>query len=267
VHGVRIRVAYDGARFNGWQVQPGQRTVQAELQRAVERLSGEPCVVYGCSRTDSGVHALGQVAAFDTPRDIEMYKWVRGLNGGLPQDVAVLSAEPCEAGYNPRYHSAGKTYRYLLHLGPVRDPLLTGRAWHLGPRRARSVGAYPTEPADWLDVDAMRAAATAFVGTHDFRAFKTSRDPREQTVRTVSRLEVIERYGDRDDLLAVEIRGDAFLHNMVRIVVGTLVEVGRDRRDPADIAGVIAAGDRAEAGETAPPDGLYLVEIELGRAE
>jgi len=265
VYGVRIRVAYDGTRFNGWQVQPGQRTVQEELERAVEQIAGERYRVFGCSRTDSGVHALGQVAAFDTPRQIEMFKWVRGLNGGLPQDVAVLSAEPCEAGYNPRYHSTGKTYRYLLHLGPIRDPLLTGRAWHLGPRRARSVGAYPKDPADWLDVEAMRAAAEAFVGTHDFRAFKTSRDPREQTVRTLTRVDVIERFADRDDLLAIEVRGTAFLHNMVRILVGTLVEVGRDKRAPAEIAEVIAAGDRAGAGETAPPDGLYLVEIELGR--
>ncbi len=261
-YGVRLIVAYDGTDFTGWQRQPGFRTVQAELEAAVAALAGEDVKVRGASRTDTGVHALAQLAGFDSPRQIPPYKWVRGLNGKLPYDIAVRSAEPCEAGYDPRYDARAKTYRYLLHLGPVRDPLLRGRAWHLGPRRARSTGAPPMTPAEWLDRDAMRAATAELVGTHDFRAFKTAIDPREQTVRTLFRVEILEGWAGREDLLAIEVRGDAFMHNMVRILVGTLVDVGRGRLTPEALREVIRAGDRAGAGETAPPGGLYLVEVE-----
>lgn len=265
--GVRIVVAYDGAGFTGWQRQPGFRTVQGELEAAVAVLAGVEVKVRGASRTDTGVHALGQIAAFDSPRDIPPYKWVRGINGKLDEDVAVRSAEPCEPGYDPRFDARAKTYRYLLHLGAVRDPLLSERAWHLGPRRARSTGHPPVDPAEWLDVEAMRAAAKELEGTHDFRAFKTSRDPREQTVRTIDRVEVIEGWDGREDIVAIEVEGNAFMHNMVRIIAGTLVDVGRSRRAPESLREVIANGDRAGAGETAPPGGLYLVEIQRRSAD
>ncbi|MBX3273261.1 MAG: tRNA pseudouridine(38-40) synthase TruA [Sandaracinaceae bacterium] len=262
MHGVRVVVAYDGAGFAGWQRQPGQRTVQSELEAAVAALAGADVRVRGASRTDSGVHALGQLAAFDSPRAIPPYKWLRGLNGKLPPDVAVRSAEACEAGYEPRFDARAKTYRYLLHLGPARDPLLRDRAWHLGPKRARPTGGRPTRTSDWLDLDAMRGAAAELLGTHDFRAFRSAHDPREQTVRTLWRADVIAHFGGREDVLAIEVRGDAFLHNMMRIIAGTLVEVGRGRRTARDVAASLASGARADAGETAPPGGLYLVEIE-----
>ncbi len=264
MHGVRIVVAYDGTGFAGWQRQPGLRTVQVELEAAAAALAGAEVTVRGASRTDSGVHALGQLAAFDSPREIPAHGWLRGLNGRLAPDVAVVSAEACEAGFEPRYAARAKTYRYLLHLGPVRDPLLRDRVWHLGPRRARATGVRASDPAEWLDLAAMRAATAELVGTHDFRAFKTASDPREQTVRTLSRVEVIEGFGGRNDLCAIEIRGDAFMHNMVRILAGTLVEVGRGRMTAAELRDVIARGERAGAGETAPPEGLYLVRVELG---
>lgn len=263
--GVRLTVTYDGTEFAGWQRQPGQRTVESTLALAIEVLAGAACEVRGASRTDSGVHALGQVAAFDSPREIPSHGWERGLNGYLPADVAIRRAEPCAAGYHPRYDALAKTYRYLLHLGPARDPLLRHHSWHLGPTRARPLGGKPTRAEDWLDVEAMHAAAAQLVGEHDFRAFKTSRDPRSNSVRTLTRVDVLEHFAGREDVLAIEIRGTAFLHNMVRILVGTLVDVGRERLEPKDVAGLLDGAERDEAGETAPAHGLCLVEIELGR--
>lgn len=265
--GVRLRVAYDGSDFFGWQKQPGARTVQGELQRALHAITGEEIEVRGCSRTDSGVHAEGQIAAFDTPRDLPMIGWIRALNGHLPGDVGVRDAEPCLPGYNPRYDALAKRYRYTIHLGPVRDPLVRRCAWHLGPRRARPWrGKKPEAPEDWLDLDAMEAAAQVLVGTHDFRAFRASADLRENTVRTLTEVSLVRAFGGRSDLVAIEVRGNAFLHNMVRIIAGTLVDVGRERLGIDDVAALLdARAVRDRAGETAPSCGLLLVEIELGR--
>lgn len=264
---MRLVVAYDGTHFAGWQRQPRDTTVQVVVEDAIEHLAGARCKVRGASRTDAGVHAHGQVAAFDSPREIAPHGWQRGLNSKLPPGVAVVRAEPCAVGYNPRYDALAKTYRYLLHLGPVRDPFLRGRAWHLGPRRSQPLRRRPAKPEEWLDVDAMREAAGRLVGEHDFVAFKTAADPRPTTVRTLTRVEVFP-FAGRTDLLAIEIRGTAFMHNMVRILVGTLVEVGRKRRTPDELSALLGPrGRREDAGETAPPQGLYLVEVELGRKE
>jgi tRNA pseudouridine38-40 synthase len=266
VLGVRLVVTYDGSDFVGWQRQPGQRSVQGTLEEAVGALEGRPVAVRGASRTDAGVHAHGQVAAFDTAREIPRVGWVRGLNGKLPPDVAVRDAAPCPVGYRPRFDAVAKTYRYLLHLGPVRDPLLRDRAWHLGPRRARPGGRERRAPEDWLDLDAMDAAARALVGEHDFRAFRSSADDRENTRRTLTSVRVERRFAGRDDVVALEVRGTAFMHHMVRILTGTLVEVGRERMSPKDVAALLSPdADRRGAGETAPAHGLYLVSIELGR--
>jgi tRNA pseudouridine38-40 synthase len=265
--GVRLRVAYDGADFSGWQRQHDARTVQGELERALEVLAGEPTEARGASRTDAGVHAHGQVAAFDSPRELPLHGWVRGLNGKLPRDIAVRDAERCAVGYQPRFDAIAKTYRYLLHLGPVRDPLMRHRAWHLGPRRARPFrGAPPSRPEEWLDLDSMERAAELLVGEHDFRAFRAAGDARENSVRTLTRVSLQRRACGAEDLIAIEVRGTAFMQHMVRILVGTLVDVGRERLPPSQIASLLSASARREdAGETAPPHGLYLVEVELGR--
>ena len=263
--GIRLIVTYDGTEFEGWQSQPNGRTVQATLEEAIEAIAGARCEVRCASRTDSGVHALGQIAAFDSPRAIAPHGWERGLNSSLPPDVAVKRAEPCEVGYAPRYDAAAKTYRYYLHLGPARDPLLRRYAWHLGAKLARPLGGKPTRAAEWLNIDAMREAAGILEGQHDFRAFKTSRDLRPTSVRTLTRVAVLESYGGREDVLAIEVRGTAFLHNMVRIITGTLVDVGREHLTPADVRTLLDGGVRAEAGQTAPAHGLFLVEVELGR--
>lgn len=267
--GVRLRVAYDGSEFAGWQRQPGLRTVQGELERAVSELVGTEIEVRGASRTDAGVHALDQVVAFDSPRELPMLGWVRALNGKLPEDVAVREAEPCAVGYRPRFDAVAKRYRYTLHLGAVRDPLIRRYAWHLGPRRARPwQGAMPSTPEGWLDLDAMEEAASFLVGTHDFRAFRAAGDERENTVRTLTEVSIVRRASGRDDLVAIEVRGTAFMQHMVRILAGTLVEVGRERMRPQEIARLLAPqATRAQAGETAPACGLLLVEVELGRNE
>lgn len=265
--GVRLVVAYDGTDFVGWQRQPGQRSVQGTLEAAVTAMAGAAVTVHGASRTDAGVHAHGQTAAFDTTRDIPMHGWVRGLNGHLPGDVAVVEAAPCPAGYRPRFDATGKTYRYLLHLAETPDPLWRRRVWHLGPRRARPHDGARRAASDWLDLDAMDATAAALEGTHDFRAFRASADTRDNTVRTLSSVRVVRGFAGRDDLLAVEVHGTAFLHNMVRILVGTLVEVGRERMTPAEVAALLSPeAARRDAGETAPASGLHLVAVELTSA-
>lgn len=267
MHGVRLRVAYDGSELAGWQRQPGLRTAQGELEAALSAIAGEPIEVRGASRTDAGVNAEGQVAAFDSARELPMVGWVRALNGKLPHDLAVRSAEPCAVGYKPRFDAKGKIYRYLLHLGPVRDPHWRRMVWHLGPRRARPWrGEAPERAADWLDLEGMARAAKRLEGQHDFRAFRAAGDERENTVRTLTRVSVEPSFCGREDLVAIEVHGTAFLQHMVRILVGTLVEVGRERMSPDDVAALLdASATRDRAGETAPPGGLTLVHVELGR--
>lgn len=267
MHGVRLRVAYDGSELAGWQRQPGLRTAQGELEAALSAVAGEPIEVRGASRTDAGVHAEGQVAAFDCARELPMVGWVRALNGKLPPELAVRSAEPCAVGYRPRFDAKGKIYRYVLHLGPVRDPMWRRMVWHLGPRRARpSRGGAPERASDWLDLEAMTAAAARLEGTHDFRAFRASGDERESTVRTLTRVAVVPAHCGREDLVAIEVHGTAFLQHMVRILAGTLVDVGRERLSPEGVSALLgASATRAQAGETAPASGLTLVHVELGR--
>ncbi len=264
--GIRLVVSYDGTDFAGWQVQPAQRTVQAELERAAQQVAGHPVRVRAAGRTDAGVHALAQVAAFDTGRDLPMRNWVLALNSSLPLDVAVRSATPCPPGYDPRYEALDKTYRYLLHLGVVRHPLLRNRVWHLGKLVAREF----QEPDSLegavhkLDIWAMRRAAQLFVGTHDFRSFRASDDQHDHTVRTISRVLLAEDFWQSPDLLAIEVTGNAFLKHMVRIMVGTLVDVGRGRTRQEQILALLGTGGkRQQAGETAPARGLTLVSVTL----
>lgn len=267
-NGVRLIIGYDGTDFAGWQLQPGQRTVQGELERTIEQIAGHPVRVHGASRTDAGVHALGQVAAFESARKLLPRNWVLALNSKLPEDVVVRHAAQCQPGYRPRYDALDKTYRYLLHVGVVRDPLLRHRAWHLGRMLRRE---FPDQNSfegakALLDLYAMRQAAQALVGTHDFRAFRASDDTRENAVRTLYDVTIRERYGDCPDVLAIEVRGSAFLKAMVRIVVGTLVEVGRGKLACEQVSRLLTSeGQRPQAGKTAPACGLTLVNITLGR--
>ncbi len=252
-HGVRLIVAYDGTGFHGFQRQPGLRTVQEALERAVLPMTGRTPLVYGASRTDAGVHALYQVVAFDSDRDISPRGWMLGVNTRLPDDIRVQSAGLCPPGYNPRFDSTSKRYRYLLELGEVKNPLRRHRTWQLGHRK--------------VDVDAMAEAGKLLEGTHDFAAFRSADDTREGTVRTLFSVDVVRNFGGDPSLVSIEVHGNAFMKNMVRIIAGTLVAVGRGRFKPSDMPRLLDQGaQRAHAGDTAPAQGLTLVHVELGRS-
>jgi tRNA pseudouridine38-40 synthase len=249
-YGVLLTVAYDGRPFAGFATQRDQRTVAGELLGAVRALDPSIREVRGASRTDAGVHARGQTVAFDAERSIPPRGWVLGTTQHLPPEIAVVRASFVEVGFVPRFASAGKHYRYLLLDSRVRDPFLVGRAMRVDGITRPEV------------LERARREATLALGTHDFAAFRASGDPRANTVRTMRRLDVSIDPAD-GRLARVDVEGDAFLYNMVRILVGTIVEVAQGRRPEGAIARALASRDRADAGLTAPPDGLYLERVFL----
>lgn len=253
--GVRLVVAYDGTEFHGFQLQaPGLRSVQGALEEAAQRMAGHPVRVRGAGRTDAGVHALGQVVAFDSAKPISERGWMLGLNTYLPDDVRIQRAEACAAGYNPRFDAVAKHYRYLLQAGEAKDPLLRNRAWQLG-------------SAKFLDIAKMREAAKLLTGRHDYRAFRASDDVRPSTERTLWSIELRESWSEAPSLLAIDVRGNAFMKHMVRILSGTLVDVGFGRIPLERVPHMLGAeADRTCAGQTAPSHGLTLVSVELGRS-
>ncbi len=245
---VRLVVRYDGTGLSGWQRQHGVRTVQAELEQGIEAFTGAPAIVRGAGRTDAGVHALAQVAAFVTEAKIPQKGWLLGLGSKLPREVAISDAREVPEGFNPRHASAGKRYRYLVLGSRTRDPLMRDRAWLVH------------EP---LDTEAMKTAAKALLGWHDFRAFRAADCERTSTTRCLFRVELTPDYAGVPGLLAVTIEGTAFLKNMVRILTGTLVDVGRGRLRPEVVSERLRDGDRTRSGVTAPAHGLYLDEVFL----
>jgi tRNA pseudouridine38-40 synthase len=245
LHGVLLEVAYDGTAFHGWAAQRGARTVEETLRGAVLAIDPRVAEVRGASRTDAGVHADAQAAAFDTAMRIPPRGWVLGLNQHLPDDVAVRFAYAVAPGMAPRFAAKGKRYRYCLLVDEVRDPLWRTRAWRLPD----------------LDVDALALEAQAARGTHDFASFRSAADERPSTVRTLTRVEV-ERHAD-PRLVSVVVEGNAFMHNMVRILVGTMVDAARGRLGRGAIAAAIGARDRRSAGTTAPAHGLVLERVNL----
>lgn len=267
-HGVRVHVRYDGTDLHGWQRQPGFRTAQAAIEDALDAMVGPGAhtKVRGASRTDSGVHAEGQVAAFDVDRLIPPRGWVLGLGGVLPRDVTIARAEPVAVGYNPRFDTRQKTYRYSIYTGDARHPLLERTAWYIGPALARKDVRSRSEWAgSYLDLNKMRAAARTLEGEHDFHAFRAVNDERKTTVRTLFAVRVLED-AVRPDVLNIEVTGTAFMKNMVRILAGTLVDVGRGRYTPQSVAEMLAPGaSRQDTGPTAPAQGLTLVSMLLGR--
>lgn len=267
MHGVCLCLGYDGTDFHGWQAQPGLRTVQGMIEEAIDEMGIEHSQVRGCSRTDAGVHALGQIASFAAAIEVPREGWISGLNARLPEDVVIHDARACYRRYNPRFHAAHKRYRYLIRCGPRRDPMIRRQAWQLGPSGMRKdVGTRGVRVEDYLDVDAMRAAAAFFVGEHDFRAFRQSGDQREIVVREMFEVSLFPGWGGRPDLLAVEVVGNSFMKNMVRIMVGTLVDIGRGRLTSDAVPGMLdERADRSDAGQTAPAHGLTLVEVALAR--
>lgn len=249
----KLVVAYDGTNYFGWQRQPEKPTVQRRIELALGKVLGQShWPVRASSRTDAGVHALGQVVAFKThlwsaPAD----RLVPALNTFLPADIVVRSCSEATPNFHPLVHCIGKRYRYRIYSSRIADPLDGRFHWWVKQR---------------LNVDAMREAAGRLIGTHDFAAFETSGSPRESTVRTVQAIDIASQQYLDGTRIDVEIAADGFLYNMVRNIVGTLVVVGRGR-EPIDwISHVLLSLDRRLAGQTAPPQGLHLLEIFLADA-
>jgi tRNA pseudouridine38-40 synthase len=249
-HGVLLSVAYLGAEFSGWAPQPGRRTVAGELLGALRTIDPRIAQVRGSSRTDAGVHAHDQRVAFDPSRDLPLGAWLHGAQRNLPPSVSILRAWQVARGYDPRAHGRSKTYRYLLATDERRDPFVDGRAWRV------------PELASAEAVELARLELEQVVGEHDFAAFRSAADARERTVRTISSAS-LEPDPSSEHLLRLEVRGTGFMHNMVRIVVGTVVDVARRRLARGAIARGLDSRDRRTLGITAPPEGLYLWRTEL----
>ncbi|MGK5511640.1 tRNA pseudouridine(38-40) synthase TruA [Brevibacillus formosus] len=239
---LRCVLAYDGTDFSGFQVQPDQVTVQGEIEAALNRITGEDIQVFGSGRTDAGVHARGQVIHFDTSSNIPMDKWRFVLNNQLPDSIVIRTVEEVDASFHARFDVQVKEYRYCIDNNPVADVFRHRYADHVR---------FP------LDVDAMQQAAHYLVGEHDFTSFCSAKTFVEDKVRTVYGL-TVEKIGDE---VWVTCRGNGFLYNMVRIIVGTLVEVGQGKRSPAELREILAACDRERAGKTAPAKGLTMWEV------
>jgi len=240
---ILIVVQYDGTDYAGFQRQPEVPTIQGELEKALTDLFGEPTHIKAASRTDAGVHALGQVATFFTTSPLPVERLPRVLNDALPPPIAVVQAREVAEDFHPRFNAVGKRYTYRLFCRSVRSPFVCRYAWHV-PHR--------------LDLQAMREAGRALVGEHDFAAFCAAGSSVRSTVRTLRRLD-LEGAGD---VVELHFEADGFLYMMVRIIVGTLVEVGLGRLEAQAVAEVLASRDRAKAGPTAPPQGLCLVRVE-----
>lgn len=240
---IAIEIQYDGTAFNGWQVQNGGRTVQAEIEKAIRILMKESIRVVASGRTDTGVHAVGQVAHFDANSSIGLQRLCIGLNGILPRDVSVKNAYQVPGDFHARFGAVERWYRYLIHNHPSRTPFMLHRAMWVHDR---------------LDVEYLRRVASHIVGEMDFSSFCKKRESKK--INTVRRIAGIEIRRD-DDRITIDIIGNAFLHNMVRIIVGTMVDMSKADTEPERILDVIAKRDRVYGGNTAPPCGLYLMRV------
>jgi tRNA pseudouridine38-40 synthase len=269
----KLTLAYDGADFSGWQAQPERRTVQGELERAWREITGEAVHVNVAGRTDAGVHAAGQVVSVESATKIAPEALVLALNAKLPEDVSVRLVERAPDGFHATHDAKRKRYRYTIYNDPRRPVFWRRYAWHV-----------PTP----LDVEAMHRAGQRLLGTQDFVSFQSTGSERESTVRTIFALEVaramkapgpaggqyeqpLTKFGppaepgafnERDALVTIDVEGNGFLYNMIRAIAGTLVEVGRGKRDAAWIAEVLTSRDRCAAGQTAPPHGLMLLHVD-----
>ena len=239
---IKLTIAYDGTNYCGWQIQPNGITIEEILNKALSKMTGEEILVIGASRTDSGVHAMGNVAVFDTETTIPAEKIAVALNQRLPDDIVITKSEEVALDFHPRYCDCSKTYEY--HIINARIPIPTKRLTNYFVSYV-------------LDIDKMRQAASYLVGEHDFVSFCNVRTDVENTVRTITALDIITNGNE----ITIRITGNGFLYNMVRIIVGTLIRVGRGFYEPEKVKEILEAKDRKAAGVTAPAHGLMLVEI------
>lgn len=239
----KLTIEYDGAGFHGWQIQAGEATIQGTIQKALSRMTGESIVLHGSGRTDAGVHALGQTASFRTAARIPPAAYVAGLNSLLPGDIVIRACEPVDETFHARFSAKNKTYRYQILNAPLPSALLRRYAWHV------------RKP---LDLAAMKHATAFIKGERDFKSFEGAGSPRESTIRKVTRAEVGQT---ETGLVAFTITANGFLRFMVRNLVGTLVDVGLGKTTVEGFERILAAKNRNAAGVTAPPQGLFLVEV------
>ena len=239
---IKLIVAYDGTEYSGWQIQPEAPTIEMYLDKAIRELTGENVHVTGASRTDAGVHAYGNVAVFDTESTIPGDRFTFALNRFLPDSIVIQDSWEVSGDFHPRHCNTRKTYEYRILNTAVPLPQKRNFTWHV---------------TGSIDIEKMKEAAAYIVGEHDFKSFCCVRTQAESTVRTIYSLEVLQEGSE----IIIRIKGNGFLYNMVRIIAGTLVEVGLGKIKPEEITGIIESKDRQKAGKTLPPYGLYLVEV------
>lgn len=239
---IRLKLKYDGTAYHGWQIQKNAVTVQETVRDALSKITGSDITLVGCGRTDAGVHALGYTCNFHTQSTVPPDRLPYALNSLLPQDIVCVEASEAEEEFHAKNSAKKKRYIYKIFCGEFPDAFLCRYAWHVK---------YP------LDLTAMQEAAKAFVGEHDFIGFASSGFTVKTTVRTIYSLDVT-REGD---IITIDVTGNGFLYNMVRIIAGTLVFAGGGKIDPSDMSDIIASRDRTRAGITAPPQGLFLKEV------
>lgn len=239
---IALGIEYDGSPYSGWQSQPDGRTVQDVLQKAISQIACETITVIAAGRTDTGVHGIEQVVHFDTQAMRPITAWVRGVNALLPSSVSVLWSHAVDDEFHARFSAQARSYRYNLFCRPVRSALQFGR-----------VGWFHES----LNVETMQLAAAYLIGEHDFSAFRASECQAKSPIKTLAQIDVLQQ----DELITVDLSANAFLHHMVRNIVGCLVYVGSGRKEPAWMSEVLKGCDRSKAAPTFSPDGLYLRHI------
>lgn len=240
---IKLTIEYDGKDFNGWQKQPNKLNIQGEIERAIKDITGEEVDLTASGRTDAGVHALGQVANFKTNSNIPVDKFPIALNTKLKRSIRILEAEEVDERFHSRYNCKRKTYRYVINNSENGTAIYRNLEHNFSQK---------------LDVEKMNEAAKSFIGEHDFKGFKASGTSSKSSVRTIYEAEVYKENGR----VIIELTGNGFLYNMVRIISGTLIEVGIGKIVPEQITDIIKSEDRTKAGKTLPPNGLYLVKVE-----
>ena len=239
---IKLTIEYDGKDFNGWQKQPNKLNIQGEIERAIKDITGEDVELIASGRTDAGVHSLGQVANFKTDSKIPVEKIPIALNTKLKRSIRILKAEEVEERFHSRYNCKKKTYRYIINNSENGTALYRNLEYNFSQK---------------LDVDKMNRASKKFIGEHDFKGFKASGTSSKSSIRTIYEATVYKE-GER---VIIELTGNGFLYNMVRIIAGTLIEVGIGKIQLNEIEDIIKSGERQRAGKTLPPNGLYLVNV------
>lgn len=239
---IKLIIEYDGKGFNGWQKQPNKLNIQGEIERAIKEVTGEEVELNASGRTDAGVHAISQVANFKTQSNIDINKIPLALNSKLKKSIIIKKAEEVDLNFHARYNAKGKKYRYIINNSLVGSAIYRDLEYN-----------FPIK----LDVEKMKHAAKYFEGEHDFKAFRSSGTSNKNSVREIYKVEIKEE----NERIILEFTGNGFLYNMVRIMVGTLMDVGLGKIKPESIKDIIDSKERTKAGKTAPAQGLYLVEV------